>query len=109
MSTENKYEFKGTKGEWTLGDENNYSCEVCIGETVASLVRDTKMSERYIISREEMLSNAHLIAAAPELLQACIHMVEYDDRGRALGEPRISETWYNEMKRAINKALNLNP
>lgn len=59
-----------TKGEWIIGDENNQCCEVQIGETVCSISRYEKMSGVMVIDRDEMLANAHLIAAAPEMYHA---------------------------------------
>ena len=59
-----------TPGPWSLGDENNYHAEVCIGETemVAGMCRESSYTGQMTMSREEMLANAHLIIAAPDLL-----------------------------------------
>lgn len=64
--------MKHTPGPWTIGDENNYGAEVEIGDNglYCSLTRDSRHSEKYIIERDELLANAHLIAAAPDLLSA---------------------------------------
>lgn len=62
-----KYEGH-TPGPWTLGDENNNCCDIKCGETTISLDRSDNMSGVPSISREEMLSNAHLVMAAPALL-----------------------------------------
>lgn len=58
---------KWTQGPWEIGDENNQCCEVQIGATVCGLSRYEKMSGAMVISREEMLANAHLIITAPKL------------------------------------------
>ena len=67
MSNEN-----WTKGEWEIGDCNNQCCEVSItnqrGEcSTICLDRLDRFTAGFIMERSEMLANAHLIAAAPEL------------------------------------------
>jgi hypothetical protein len=75
-----------TPGEWTLGDENNQCCEVCLAvgeaQVVISLDRSDRLTgQECVISREEMLANARLIAAAPALAEACIAVVQrWDSR-----------------------------
>jgi hypothetical protein len=56
---------KWTKGPWDMGDENDACCQVNIGETRCTLDRQCPYTGKYVISRNEMLANAHLIAAAP--------------------------------------------
>lgn len=64
---------KHTPGPWTIGDENNQRCEVILGasDLIADLGREDRYTGKMVISRQEMLDNAHLIAAAPCLLSAC--------------------------------------
>lgn len=62
-----------TPGPWTLGDENNECCEVILGDKhnlVASLDRRDCNTGKIVIERDEMLANARLIAAAPDLLKS---------------------------------------
>ena len=66
-------EAKHTPGPWVLGDENNQSCSVLLGaehNLVACLDRQCSITGQMVISRDEMLANAHLIIAAPYLLKA---------------------------------------
>ena len=53
-----------------------------------------------VVTREERQANAKLIAAAPDLLQACMNFVNKCDNGMAR-----SKNSYAEMKAAIEKAL----
>lgn len=54
---------------WTLGDENNACCSVSAGGTSISLNRMDELGHvDNVISREEMLANAHLVIASPDLL-----------------------------------------
>lgn len=72
-----------TPGPWTLGNENNSNVEICIGETLCSLSRDDPFTGKMVMSREEMLANAHLIMAAPELLAIVEKIVDlYTDINR---------------------------
>lgn len=59
-----------TKGPWLLGNESDACCDVVIGETVASFDRQSPYTGKYVISREEMLANAHLTIAAPDMYEA---------------------------------------
>jgi hypothetical protein len=63
-------ETKFTSGPWTLGDENNQCCDINCGETVISLSRYPLNGDCFVIERDEMLANAKLIIAAPELYEA---------------------------------------
>ena len=68
-----------TPGPWTLGDENNASAEVCMGDVAASFdrySRDPGKCGQMVIEREEMLANAHLTIAAPDLAEALTKLVE---------------------------------
>lgn len=63
-----------SKGDWDLGDENNQGAEVSInhengGDLTISLDRQDRHSGKFIISRDEMLANTHLIIEAGNLAQ----------------------------------------
>jgi hypothetical protein len=64
-----------TPGPWSIGDENNACCDVLLGaehNLTCSLDRRDNNTYAEVISREEMLANARLIAAAPEMLEALL-------------------------------------
>jgi len=63
---------KFTPGPWEIGDENNASCEVCPRDVdiTISMSRYDRFSDKFLIERDEMLANAHLIAAAPDMYEA---------------------------------------
>jgi hypothetical protein len=72
-----------TPGPWSIGDENNACCDVLLGtehNLTCSMDRRDNNTFAEVISREEMLANAHLIAAAPDLLEACQKLVDWDER-----------------------------
>ena len=94
-------ETKHTPGPWAIGDENNECCQVIIGDKhnlVASLDRLDCNTGKIVIEREEMLANARLFAAAPELLAALEVAVEYFDRNE------IDCIAHDDAKAAIKKA-----
>lgn len=65
-------EKKFTPGPWVIGDENNQHAQVCLGDSNCSV--DMRRFADYPncpgMSRDEMLANAALIAAAPDLYDA---------------------------------------
>ena len=58
-------EFKGTKGPWFVDEDGDVGCEVR-SDLVAGVAGCEPSAED--------LANAKLIAAAPELLEACLRM-----------------------------------
>ena len=68
-----------TPGPWFIGDDNNAACEVIAGPVAILLDRTPRCpggGSEYVISREEMSANARLIAAAPDLLEACERLLD---------------------------------
>lgn len=99
-------EFKGTKEPWRQGGKGEES-RVFMGnhlflEGVWDLEGKFKTDSEII---EETNANAQLIAAAPELLEACIEVVKgYEGDGMENMQAR-DEVFYKICKEAINKAL----
>jgi hypothetical protein len=92
-----------TPGPWILGDENNQCCEVVLGcshNLVVSLDRQDINTGKVVIERDEMLANARLIAAAPDLLAALqeLYDIPDDDLLDAFDE-------WQAAKAAIRKAI----
>lgn len=110
----NKYQFKGTQGPWEHffntpdkvpvqhvpqgEDANPFQSKYIYvgGDKITCTVNS--MSTGNFADIEHFEANAYLIAAAPDLLVACINMVEmlHDS------DPRTGE-----MRIAIHKALNI--
>ena len=91
-------EFKGTKGEWKItGTEeqrtmiNGSSIDVWWNLTSSDVLED------------EGKANAKLIAAAPDLLEACIHALEMCEDSPTENDLTIMA---GRLKAPINKALN---
>jgi len=94
-------EFKGTKGEWKTGLFPNLNHP---HRTV--LTKEGNLEICTInLDTAEVRANAKLIAAAPDLLKACIHALE-------MCEDRVTPTendltiMAGRLKAPINKALN---
>lgn len=89
-----------TPGPWFIGNESNECCDVETGKTVISLDRhDPFMSGVIIITRDEMLANAHLIAAAPDLLKALKAVFQHATTGCV-----ADDTDWEAVRAAIAKA-----
>ena len=98
-------EFKGTKGEWELRDEkevNKHGVDFLVIDfdgvsDCIDVYSDMRTSE----GRSQLLPNAKLIAAAPELLKALQSAYRCSGERNTLTKPVL-----DEMLNAINKALN---
>lgn len=127
-------EFKGTKGEWTINHWAKGECGATyngesngithytgdnVGREVYNIVSDIHLNSHSVehsfegahiaeiaARSEESLANAHLIAAAPDLLDALISLME----GIANLPPLVAidgvlKTEWEQGLKAINKAL----
>jgi hypothetical protein len=99
-----------TKGPWIIGDENNHCCEVIPQDGPAITIhfdRLDRYTDEYCISRFEMLANAHLVAAAPELYKALAHIaqqIKNDEEGKPTSTDDEYRIWFKEMTDALAKA-----
>lgn len=87
-----KFITKHTPWPWEIGDENNASFEVMIGDTTCSIDRSHRHTGKYIISRDEMIANGHLIYAAPLLLSALIGLISCCEEN-----PSVPGQWWSKM------------
>jgi hypothetical protein len=93
-------EFKGTKGEWKITGTSEQ--RTMINGSTIDVWWNLSLSD---VSEDEGKANAKLIAAAPDLLKACIHALE-------MCEDRVTPTendltiMAGRLKAPINKALN---
>jgi len=95
-------EFKGTKGKWEVSPVWSDISEWKV-KTEDKVICDVRVIDLYNKDIEAK-ANAHLIAAAPELLEAlntCLHNLERTNDNRRF------DNSINLAKQAINKALNL--
>ena len=92
-----------TPGPWTLGYDGNdgaFEIGVYYRDHLATFVI---ASRNQVFHRaEESQANARLIAAAPDLLEACREFVRKCECGQA-----VSSASYQQMKAAIAKAEGL--
>lgn len=123
MSTDNKYQFKGTPGPWAIkkvfekpflvtdpiDGQEWYSLDSWImsgkkkiGEANYSTAKG-KMGK--VDNVGEFEANAHLIAAAPDLLEFAVMMLQsIDGGGRVV---TFQDHHIDELRAAIHKALNI--
>lgn len=66
---------KHTPGEWRV-ERTNFRHEIVAGNTWVAIVLHARESAQAPESREEQEANARLIAAAPELLEACKALID---------------------------------
>lgn len=93
--------IKHTPGPWHYGDEHvnrrEFNC-FSIGNGACSVAQ---VAVYPAISRDEAKANARLIAAAPDLLEACQTMLRLAE-GLDLGESNSDEV--EQLRDAITKA-----
>ena len=83
-------EFKGTKGHWLTREMEVIKCE-----SYYKIISEVNKTE---VARADNKANAQLIAAAPELLEACKLALHQVNTGTSLIRIDLLED-------AINKAL----
>lgn len=106
-----KYKFKGTQGNWAI--ETLFGGDICIGKNkpdnstmediVVCLEYEAECTDEY---EDKKIANAHLIAAAPDLLNACIEVEQSLDELEDYLNHDFA-TQINTLKSAIHKALNV--
>lgn len=98
------YNFKGTQGKWeVVGDA------VFAGDNIVASVFDGKSEEHVPMDNELIKANAHLIAEAPQLLEASIelhalHMCEQEGIGAGMPTP---EQWMEAVQKLENVINNI--
>jgi hypothetical protein len=98
-------ETKHTAGPWLLGDENDACAEVECGLTRISLDRTDPYTSKYVISREEMLANVHLVMAAPDLLAALEALTAAVTDGKVIdGHPQATREAIFRARETIARA-----
>jgi hypothetical protein len=98
-----------TPGPWELADENNQCCSVLLGtkhNLNCTLDRYDYCTGQLVISREEMLANAHLVAAAPELLEV---LKELHESASYWSEYDVPIGMVDRIRSAITKATGETP
>ena len=91
-------EFKGTKGNWEVMPKAKFNIQSLNGSCVASCgVRSSNTEDL----TEELLANAKLIAAAPDLLEALQDAIKLL---RQTTEYEVLDNFKTEVER-LNKAI----
>jgi hypothetical protein len=95
--------WKGTKGDWSVGKTKHSKKEFKGGHIYVNANTHNKMIEVNFSpsSQIEAIANAHLIAAAPDLLAALQELLDVEK----LNVNAVVEA-DNKARDAINKALN---
>ena len=86
--------IKHTPGEWEQS-----GCSVYSKGTAKPICLMSGPAEQ-----EEREANARLIAAAPDLLEACKQILAYHERGVAKNQPVLSNHFLKIIEQAIAKA-----
>jgi len=95
-------EFKGTKGEWDIRHSESKNAYNVVGTVLGGKYKVARCPYVDGSDMSEAKANAALIAAAPELLEACLEFV----RKVECGEAKSTKS-YQHMKSAIAKATTI--
>lgn len=97
-------EFKGTPGEWQNEGGDNASIDIILpNDAVVSISRYSRFTSEFVMDRQEMQANAHLIAAAPDMLEACMKLKDLIEKTSPEGQYTKE---LQAARAAISKALN---
>lgn len=67
--------FKGTRGQWIVGEHSKYRAWVDVESTEKGTIGRSFYGEaKPVITESEAIANAHLIASAPEMLEALVRI-----------------------------------
>lgn len=122
------YEFKGIKGPWrVIINDDQYKAYITTIENCPNVICELEYGPEYtnyddqesvlesIRLQEELEANAHLIASAPDLLEACKKVLSLEDLWYpayvTIGQEdeAISlQCMKSIVRNAIEKALNIN-
>tara|TARA_B110000977_G_scaffold198189_1_gene282490 strand:- start:5411 stop:5716 length:306 start_codon:yes stop_codon:yes gene_type:complete len=100
-------EFKGTKGEWKISSSINDDTRICIESEVGNNFIDCWSLS--LETENEMIANAKLISASPELLKESmklIQQIKMSDYVEVNGHNIKNNKALLDLEKAINKALN---
>ena len=67
---------------------------------ITSVEMQEKLSKAYSLTYGQNINPE----AVPDMLQAIIDVVAYEERCRAKSSPSISEKWFRQLKTALKKA-----
>lgn len=91
-------ETKHTKGEWKVTTNEYNDVAPLFIQCKSSILADV---HKNINNQQESIANAKLIAAAPELLEACIIALKYFN---GFDSPEQNEAAFHALNNAIKKA-----
>jgi len=92
--------FKGTKGNWRVRTGNGLLFVESPKEYLGTPYGQEILADDYF-KEDEKIHDFNLVAAAPDLLNACIKMIDYYENGKV-------SSGISYLEEAINKALGKN-
>lgn len=107
------YEFKGTPGPWRLAtiSDNQFLGHTADGKpytgVIGGLGHYDHNGRGFNITAIMSEEDAHLIAAAPCLLQAAIRLISLSENDGGHLKSGNGSHYLNDLKLAIHKALNI--
>lgn len=100
-----KLEFKGTKNEWFIDQEESHRMTNGVYCNVISTVNTIDIADVYG-DDEESQANAKLISASPDLLEALQHMIPVFEQLASFRNINVDNLeCYKKARKAIEKAL----
>ena len=100
-------EFKGTPGPWRVSEKRGDMIDIRHNDNEIGAI---SLNLAHVVARQSWLkeaeANAKLIAAAPELLEVLLHLVEvYDDQTGKQWTTTSKREAIEKAREAINLAL----